>query len=122
MRPLFATIDAVSKSGGNVLAGTDSPIVPYGLSLILEVEMLSEAGLGPLGAIQSATRLAAEALGAEEDLGTLEPGKLADLVILSADPSEDIRNLRMTEQVILNGRLLTVKHLLNQRPVNSKKQ
>jgi imidazolonepropionase-like amidohydrolase len=44
----------------------------------------------------------------------VEPGKIADLVILSEDPSEDIRNLRTTEQVILNGRLLNVRHLLNQ--------
>jgi Tol biopolymer transport system component/imidazolonepropionase-like amidohydrolase len=115
MGPLFETIDAVARSGGNVLAGTDSPIVPYGLSLILEIEMLSEAGLGPLGAIQSATRLAAEALGAEKDLGTVEPGKIADLVILSEDPTVDVRNLRTTEHVIQNGRLLTVSHLLDQR-------
>ncbi len=107
MRPYLDTINKVAEGGGNVLAGTDSPIVPYGLSLILEVELLSEAGLGPLEAIRSATQLAARALGADKDLGTIEPGKLADLVILSGDPSQDIKNLRTTQMVVLNGRLVT---------------
>ncbi len=112
LRPYLDTIKRISSGGGNVLAGTDSPIVPYGLSLILEVELLSEAGLGPLEAIRSATQLAARALGAERDLGTIEPGKLADLVILSDDPSRDIKNLRTTQMVVLNGRLVTLGQLL----------
>jgi imidazolonepropionase-like amidohydrolase len=116
LRPYLETIDKVAKGGGNVLAGTDSPIVPYGLSLILEVELLSEAGLGPLGAIRSATQLAARALGAEEDLGTIEPGKLADLVLLTADPSENITNLRTAQMVVLNGRLVTLRQLLRANP------
>ncbi len=97
LKPLLETVDAVARAGGKVLAGTDSPIVPYGLSLILEIELLSEAGLGPLEAIRSATQLAAEALGADKDLGTIEPGKLADMVILGGDPSHNIRNLRLAE-------------------------
>ncbi len=110
--PLLQTVDAVARANGKVLAGTDSPIVPYGLSLILEIELLSEAGLGPLQAIRSATQLAAEALGADKELGTVEPGKQADMVILGGDPSQDIRNLRLTEQVILGGRIVTVDQLL----------
>jgi imidazolonepropionase-like amidohydrolase len=112
LKPYLETIDKVASEGGNVLAGTDSPIVPYGLSLILEIELLSEAGLGPLEAIRSATQLAARALGAEKDLGTIEPGKLADLVFFAADPSEDIKNLRTAQMVVLNGRLVTLKQLL----------
>jgi Tol biopolymer transport system component/imidazolonepropionase-like amidohydrolase len=122
VKPLLATIGAVSKAGGNVLAGTDSPIVPYGLGLILEIEMLSEAGLGPLEAIRCATQVAAEALGAADDLGTLEPGKLADLVILSKDPSEDIRNLRSAEKVILDGRLVTVNQLLHRAKAGNERE
>ncbi len=112
MRPVFASVRAISEEGGRILAGTDSPIVPYGLSLILEVEQLSEAGLGPLKAIRSATSVAAQALGAARDLGTVEVGKIADLVVLAGDPTEDIRNLRRTESVIVNGRLLSVEKLL----------
>jgi Tol biopolymer transport system component/imidazolonepropionase-like amidohydrolase len=113
--PMFATIDEIHKRGGKVIAGTDSPIVPYGLSLVLEIEELSEAGLGPMAALESATRVAAEALGAGEDLGTIEPGKIADLVLLGADPSEDIKNLRKTEMVVVNGRVLTIEQLLEAR-------
>ena len=109
---MFATIARIHERGGKVIAGTDSPIVPYGLSLLLEIEELSEAGLGPMAALESATRVAAEALGAEDDLGTIEAGKRADLVLLGADPLEDIRNIRKTEMVVVNGRLLTVEQLL----------
>jgi len=110
--PVFATIDEIHERGGKVIAGTDSPIIPYGLSLLLEVEQLSESGLGPMAAIESATRVAAEALGAGSDLGTIEPGKIADLVLLGADPSEDIKNIRKTEMVVVNGRLLSIEQLL----------
>jgi imidazolonepropionase-like amidohydrolase len=113
--PLFETIDAIHERGGRVTAGTDSPIVPYGLGLLLEVEALSEAGLGPMAAIESATRLAAEALGAGDDLGTIEAGKVADLVLLGADPLEDIKNVRKTDMVVVNGRLLSVDQLLKGR-------
>ncbi len=113
--PMFATIDEIHERGGRVIAGTDSPIVPYGLSLLLEIEQLSEAGLGPMGALESATRVAAQALGAGGDLGTIEPGKIADLVLLGADPTEDIKNLRQTEMVVVNGRVLTIEQLLKAR-------
>lgn len=110
--PLFKTIAAIHERGGKIVAGTDSAIVPYGLGLILEIEEMSEAGLGPAAAIESATRVAAEALGASHDLGTVEPGKIADLVLLGGDPLEDIRNLRKTEMVVVDGRLLSVAKLL----------
>ena len=113
--PVFETIDEIHERGGKVIAGTDSPILPYGLSLLLEIEELSEAGLGPMAALESATRVAAEALGADEDLGTIEPGKIADLVLLGADPSEDIKNLRNTEMVVVNGKLVTIEQLLKSR-------
>ncbi|HSF17440.1 MAG TPA: amidohydrolase family protein [Vicinamibacteria bacterium] len=112
IEPYFATVSAIAERGGNVLAGTDSPIVPYGLSLLVEIEQLSEAGLGPLGAIRSATLLAAQALGAAADLGTIEPDKVADLVLVDGDPTANIRDLRKTEAVAIGGRLLTVEQLL----------
>ena len=83
--------------------------------MLLEIEQLSDAGLGPIEAIRSATGRAAEALGADDEIGTVEEGKIADLVLLAADPSEDIKNLRTTEIVIVNGRLLTVEQLLGRR-------
>ncbi len=112
IKPLLETVAAIAERDGKILAGTDAPIVPFGLSLLLEIELLVEAGLAPVDAIRSATLLAAEALGAEKDIGTVEAGKLADLVILSADPSVDIRNLRETHQVVVGGRLISVSQLV----------
>ena len=115
MAPIFETVDELAERGARLVVGTDSPIIPYGLSLILEIEQLSDAGLGPSLAIQSATRVAAEALGAERQLGTIEEGKVADLVLLDGDPLEDIRNLRRAEIVIVNGRILAVEQLIRNR-------
>ena len=112
MKPVFATVDAIAKAGGRLIAGTDAPIVPYGYGLILEIEQLSEAGLGPLRAIRAGTLEAAHALGASDDLGSIRRGKLADLVILEADPTEDIRNLRKVESVILGGKMVEMWKLL----------
>ena len=73
---IFETITALRDRGAKFVAGTDSPIVPYGLFLLVEVEQLSKASFGPMAAIESATRVASEALGVDEDLGTVTPGKL----------------------------------------------
>lgn len=115
MAPIFSTVDALGERGARIIVGTDSPLIPYGFSLLLEIEQLSEAGLGPIEAIRSATGRAAEALGADDELGTVEEGKIADLVLLAGDPTDDIKNLRTTEVVIVNGRLLTVEQLLGRR-------
>jgi len=112
MAPLFATLKGLAEAGGRIVAGTDAPIVPYGYGLILEIEQMSEAGLGPLQAIRSATQVAAEALGAQDDLGTIRPGRVADLVILGGDPVADIRNLRRVDGVILGGRLVPTEKLV----------
>ena len=76
--PIFEMVRSVSDRGGRILAGTDSPVVPHGLSLLLEIEQLAEAGLTPLEALESATRVAADALGVGDELGTIEVGKIAD--------------------------------------------
>jgi imidazolonepropionase-like amidohydrolase len=113
--PVFDTIRRIHERGGRVIAGTDSPIVPYGMGLLLEIEQLAESGLGPMAALESATRVAAEALGVEKDLGTVEVGKIADLVLLGGDPIEDVKNLRRTEMVVIRGKLLSVDQLLRSR-------
>lgn len=112
MRPMWDTVAAVAAGGGRVIAGTDTPIIPYGLGLIIEVEQLAEAGLGPAGAIRSATATAAEALGLEGMLGVVAPGAAADLVIIEGDPLEDISNLRRVRAVMWDGRLATFEQLL----------
>jgi imidazolonepropionase-like amidohydrolase len=113
--PYAATIKAVATGGGTILAGTDSPIVPYGLGLHVELESYVKAGLTPFQALQTATGNAAQALGIGEQVGTIEPGKLADLTFLGSDPLQDIRNTRDVKRVMRGGRLFTVTDLLPRR-------
>jgi len=97
------------EAGVPILAGTDAG-VPFNLpgwSLHDELRLLVKAGLTPAEALRAATRDAARALGRGDELGAIEPGYLADLVLLSADPLEDIRNTRKIEAVVLNGQILT---------------
>lgn len=97
-----------------LLAGTDSPYVYCfpGFSLHDELALLTEAGLTPLEALQTATSNPALFFEQLDSLGTIEPGKLADLVLLDQNPLEDIRNTRRIVAVVANGRLYT-KSTLN---------
>ncbi len=90
------------RAGGEVIAGSDNVNGVAGLTLRRELEALVAAGLTPMETLITATRDAARFL-KRNDLGTIEPGKTADLVILGANPLEDIRNLRRVEKVIQDG-------------------
>lgn len=95
------------KKGVKIMPGTDLgvPLVYPGSSLHEELQLLvSEAGLTPLEALQSATIFSAEFFGLTKDLGTVEEGKIADLVLLSANPLSDIRNTATITAVIVDGR------------------
>jgi imidazolonepropionase-like amidohydrolase len=83
----------------------------HGLAAHRELELLVRAGLTPLQALTSATAVAAAKVGAEDRLGTVQPGKEADLVVLGASPIEDIRNTRRVEMVVKRGELLTAAEL-----------
>ncbi len=96
------------KKGGLIVAGTDTP-VPYvfpGVSLHRELELLVSAGLTPMQGIMAATKNAAHLLGHEDRLGTLEAGKIADLQILSANPLDNISNIRSIEMVFRDGKVI----------------
>jgi imidazolonepropionase-like amidohydrolase len=95
------------RAGVPILPGTDTPN-PYcfpGFSLHDELQLLVEAGFSPLEALQSATRDAARFLGLEKLLGTIEMGKIADLVLLDANPLVEISNTKKIRAVISNGKL-----------------
>ncbi|WP_126637671.1 amidohydrolase family protein [Embleya hyalina] len=77
-----------------------------GFALHRELELLVVCGLSPLRALQAATREPAALLGAGSTPGTIEPGRLADLVVLDADPLRDIRNTTAIHAVVLDGRLI----------------
>jgi imidazolonepropionase-like amidohydrolase len=102
-------VGIMRRAGVEFLAGTDTPN-PYcfpGFSLHDELALFVEAGLSPLDALQTATRNPAKFLDREKDLGTVEKGKLADLVLLDADPLKDIQNTKKIASVIVSGKLLT---------------
>ena len=107
-------IGMCSRAGVQIIAGTDGvgtgTLLP-GFGLHHELELLSQAGLTPVQVIQAATITAARALRKDEELGSVETGKLADLVILSADPLLDIRNASKIDGVMIGGRLLDRKAL-----------
>jgi len=89
-------IIGVGSDGGSTL---DFP----GLMIHREIELLVEAGLSPMDAIVAATHNGALALRKGDELGTVEPGRLADLMLVSANPLEDVRNLRKIDRLMLNG-------------------
>jgi len=103
-------VGAMHKAGVRVLAGSDFSdwaLVP-GVDLHNELALLVEAGLSPMEALQAATTLPAEFLGKTADFGTIAVGKVADLVLLEADPLESISHTRKIRGVILGGKYLDV--------------
>lgn len=104
----LAQTGEMHRAGVRLLAGTDAPL-PYlvpGLSLHDELALLVRSGLTPMEALRTATYNPAAYLGALDSLGTIRPGRLADLVLLDADPLSDIRNTRRIHTVIANGRVV----------------
>lgn len=93
------------RDGVRLVAGSDAPrSIPPGIGLHRELELLVSAGISPLEVVSIATRNAAVALGVLHDRGTIEAGKRADLVVLTEDPSEAIRNARRIDFIVLDGR------------------
>jgi imidazolonepropionase-like amidohydrolase len=96
------------------LAGTDTPagvdVIP-GISLHLELQRFVDAGFTPLQALQTATLNPAIFLGKRSDYGTVESGKVADLVLLRANPLENIANTRSITAVVADGRYLSLQDL-----------
>jgi cytosine/adenosine deaminase-related metal-dependent hydrolase len=97
----------LNEAGVLLLAGTDVgiPALIPGISLHEELQLLVEAGLTPLQALRTATINPARVLGRTGSLGSIEVGKLADLVLLEADPLADIRNTQQIRAVVADGRL-----------------
>ena len=102
-------VNAMHRAGIPFLAGTDTPPGVYvfpGFSLHEELQRFVAAGFTPMEALQTATLNPAKFLGMEDRLGSIEKGKLADLVLLDGNPLEDIRNTQKIEAVIVNGSYL----------------
>jgi len=96
--------DLLRRNGVVIAAGSDAPHLPWALHW--ELEELVRAGFSPREALDAATIAAARVLGAESDLGSLDVGKLGDVVILDADPLADIRNTQRIWLVVQGGRVI----------------
>lgn len=122
-------VGAMRRAGVKLLAGTDTgnPYCFPGFSLHDELGLLVEAGLTPMEALQAATYNAGEFLGMMDSIGTVEEGKIADLVLLDADPIKDIANTKKIAAVVVGGKfysrssldemLAKIKTLANQVPI-----
>jgi imidazolonepropionase-like amidohydrolase len=101
-------IKKLRAEGINIALGTDSgaPGVVVGKAVHKELELMVEAGLSPMEAILAGTKNAAENLGKGSPLGTIEAGKLADIIAVSRDPLEEISNTRGISLVIKDGKIL----------------
>lgn len=104
----LAQVGTMRRAGVRILAGTDAPLrnSPPGFGLHEELMLLVRGGLPPLEALRSATIEPARFLGMADSLGTIAPGKLADLVLLEANPLVDVRNTRRIALVVANGRVI----------------
>jgi imidazolonepropionase-like amidohydrolase len=98
-------VGQMKRAGVPILAGTDGPYPEGGDALHSELELLVQAGLTPLQALQAASRDAAKEMSVLQNVGRVEAGKTADLVLLEANPLKEISNTRKIEAVILHGQL-----------------
>jgi imidazolonepropionase-like amidohydrolase len=101
-------VKACKDAGVPIVTGSDAGVsgVVLGFALHDELELLIQSGLTTEEALSSATRLSAQWLGIDSQIGTIEVGKLADLVLLDENPMDDIKNTRKIAAVIVNGKLL----------------
>jgi Tol biopolymer transport system component/imidazolonepropionase-like amidohydrolase len=107
------TIVRVVRGGGKVVAGTDSPIIPFGASLIAEIENYVWGGLTEAEALRTATSVAAEALSMDGEIGALTGGALADMLIVEGNPLDEISDLRRARIVIKDGEVFSLESLLD---------
>lgn len=113
-----ASVRAAAAAGVKIAMGTDAPVYPHGKNL-RELELLVQAGMTPAQALHAATLSAARLMGLDAELGTLEPGKIADLVIVHGD-ALDIHDLgSRIRAVYQDGVLVSAPELRNSAPVTA---
>ena len=113
-RIAFENSKTLYEAGVTIGAGTDAGIMGmiHGASMHLELQSMSEIGMAPGDLIVSATLTAARVAGIEKDYGSLEAGKYADFLILSANPLDDIANLQQIDAIVKHGNPFTQPELL----------
>jgi imidazolonepropionase-like amidohydrolase len=93
----------LTAAGARAALGTDAPLVPPGLSLHLGLRALRQHGFSAAGALHCVTTVPARLFGVDRDLGTVEPGKIADLTVVDGDPFTDFGRLVHTTLVLRDG-------------------
>jgi imidazolonepropionase-like amidohydrolase len=109
LQKLIEIVGALHKAGIPVVAGTDQTVP--GHSLHREIELYVQAGFTPMEAIQAATIVPARVMGVDKEVGTVETGKRADLIVIHGDPLQDIHNTRNVDSVITNGTMYNAAEL-----------
>lgn len=112
------TFKDIHDEGGVVLTGTDMPLDYVGVGVHGNLRPLAAYGFSPYEALLTATRFPAEYVGVDDDLGTLEPGKLADMVFVEGNPLERIEDAIEVRMTMKNGELFTLQDLVE--PFSSK--
>ncbi|MCA6074906.1 amidohydrolase family protein [Fulvivirga sedimenti] len=102
-KPLAAEVNSIVKAGGRAGVGSHGQL--QGLGYHWELWSIQSGGMSAHEALKVATIMGAESIGLHQEVGSIEPGKQADLLILSKNPLENIRNTRGIEKVMMNGRL-----------------
>lgn len=95
-----ASIARAYQAGVKIAMGTDAAMTPHGTNL-RELGLMCDAGMTPMEAILASTRVAAACLGWQDRVGTIEDGKLADVVICKTDPLADVRSLENTSNIVI---------------------
>ena len=99
----LGVVGVLHRAGIPIVAGTDQTVPGY--SLHREIELYVQAGFTPMEAIQAATLVPARVMGLEKEVGTVEAGKRADIIVIDGDPLADIRNTRNVEFTIAKGKM-----------------
>jgi imidazolonepropionase-like amidohydrolase len=110
------TYATVLHRGGVVITGTDSPLVPPAVSTHIALRSLIKGGMTAAEALRTATLLPARTWGVDRDLGTLQPGKLADLAVIAGDPFANFNDLINVTHVMTDGRLLDQAEIIGAYP------
>jgi imidazolonepropionase-like amidohydrolase len=106
------TVASVLHGGGIVATGTDSPLADVATAFHLALRAEVKYGLSPCEALQTATILPAKAFGVDQDLGTVEAGKIADLAIVDGNPLHHIEDVANVRSVMKDGRVYSVVELM----------
>jgi imidazolonepropionase-like amidohydrolase len=112
-RFMDANLRAVRRAGIPIATGTDAgnPLTLHGPAIFAEMEAMQRAGMTPIEVLRASTRDAARATGRGDELGTIEKGKSADLLILASDPRRDVAAFRKLEVVMRSGVARTTDEL-----------